>query len=80
LKFQPDFIILSSGFDAHEMDPLGGMNVTTQGFGTMTEIFVNLAEECCGGRLLSVLEGGYNLKALAESVEIHLRKLSGIIT
>ena len=79
LKFQPDFIILSSGFDAHEMDPLGGMNVTTQGFGTMTEIFVKLAEECCGGRLLSVLEGGYNLKALAESVEIHLRKLSGII-
>ena len=79
LKFQPDFIILSSGFDAHEMDPLGGMNVTTQGFGTMTEIFVKLAEECCGGRVLSVLEGGYNLKALAESVEIHLRKLSGII-
>ena len=79
LKFQPDFIILSSGFDAHEMDPLGGMNVTTQGFGTMTEIFVKLAEECCDGRLLSVLEGGYNLKALAESVEIHLRKLSGII-
>ena len=79
LKFQPDFIILSSGFDAHEFDPLGGMDVTTQGYGALTEILVKFAEECCGGRILSVLEGGYNLKALAESVEIHLRKLSGII-
>ena len=79
LKFQPDFIILSSGFDAHEFDPLGGMDVTTQGYGALTEILVKFSEECCGGRILSVLEGGYNLKALAESVEIHLRKLSGII-
>ena len=78
LKFNPDFIILSSGFDAHEMDPIGGLKVTTQGYATMTEYFVRIAEECCEGRILSVLEGGYNLKALSESVAVHLRELSGI--
>ena len=78
LKFNPDFIILSSGFDAHEMDPIGGLKVTTQGYATMTEYFVRIAEECCKGRILSVLEGGYNLKALSESVAVHLRELSGM--
>ena len=78
LKFNPDFIILSSGFDAHEMDPIGGLKVTTQGYATMTEYFVQIAEECCKGRILSVLEGGYNLKALSESVAVHLRELSGM--
>ena len=78
LKFNPDFIILSSGFDAHEMDPIGGLKVTTQGYATMTKYFVRIAEECCKGRILSVLEGGYNLKALSESVAVHLRELSGM--
>ena len=78
INLNPDFIILSSGFDAHEMDPIGGLKVTTQGYATMTEYFVRIAEECCKGRILSVLEGGYNLKALSESVAVHLRELSGM--
>lgn len=76
LSFRPEMIILSAGFDAHELDPLGGMLVTTAGFIEMTRVFRKLAETACNGRLLSVLEGGYNLDALAESVHGHLTVLS----
>jgi acetoin utilization deacetylase AcuC-like enzyme len=74
LRFRPDLLILSAGFDAHEWDPLGGMRVTTDGFRSLTRLFRDLAEECCAGRLLSVLEGGYNLKGLSESVQVHLEE------
>ncbi len=77
LGYQPDFLILSSGFDAHELDPLGGMSVTTEGYRRMTREFKRLAVECCRGRLLSVLEGGYDLKGLSESVHAHLEVLLG---
>jgi len=77
LSYQPDFLILSSGFDAHELDPLGGMAVTTEGYRRMTHAFKQLAVECCQGRLLSILEGGYDLKGLAESVHVHLEVLLG---
>ncbi len=75
LRFNPDFIILSSGFDAHQLDPLGGMGVSTEGFKILTEILVNLAEETCQGRMVSVLEGGYSLKGLADSVTVHAEAL-----
>ncbi len=75
LDFHPDFVLISAGFDAHEDDPLGGMKVTAAGFGQLTRIVRELAEEYCRGRLLSVLEGGYSLEGLAESVEAHLRVL-----
>jgi acetoin utilization deacetylase AcuC-like enzyme len=74
-SFGPDFVLISAGFDAHEDDPLGGMKVTAAGFGQLTRIVKELAQECCQGRLVSVLEGGYNLKGLAESVETHLKVL-----
>lgn len=76
LSYHPDLIILSSGFDAHEHDPLGGMHVTTEGFSQMTSSFKQLAESSCNGRLFSVLEGGYSLKGLADSVLGHLLILS----
>jgi len=76
LSYRPDLIILSSGFDAHELDPSGGMNVTTNGFNQMTSTFKQLADSSCNGRLLSVLEGGYSLKGLADSVHGHLKILS----
>jgi acetoin utilization deacetylase AcuC-like enzyme/formylglycine-generating enzyme required for sulfatase activity len=75
LAFAPQFVFISAGFDAHENDTLGGMRVTTEGFGKLTHIVKGIANQCCQGRLVSVLEGGYGLKGLAASVETHLRVL-----
>lgn len=75
MAFSPDFVFVSAGFDAHENDTLGGMRVTTECFGKLTRIVRDIAERTCKGRLVSVLEGGYNLDALAASVETHLRVL-----
>ena len=74
-QFRPDFVLISAGFDAHQNDPLGGMRVTAEGYGKLTRIVKQIAEENCHGRLVSVLEGGYNLDGLAASVEMHLRYL-----
>ena len=68
LAFKPELILVSAGFDAHERDPLGGMNVTTRGFGLFTERICAIADEICDGRVVLTLEGGYDLDALAESV------------
>jgi acetoin utilization deacetylase AcuC-like enzyme len=75
LAFDPDFVMISAGFDAHREDPLGGMNVTTEGFAEMTRVVKQIAAQYCQGRLVSVLEGGYDLNALSEAVEAHLRVL-----
>jgi len=75
ISFSPDFVFISAGFDAHEGDTLGGMKITTEGFGKLTRIVKGIAEQCCKGRLVSVLEGGYGLDGLAASVEAHLRVL-----
>jgi len=61
--------------DAHTDDPLGGMEVTEEGFAQMTQIVKDIAQKCCKSRLVSTLEGGYNLEALAASVEAHIRVL-----
>jgi acetoin utilization deacetylase AcuC-like enzyme len=70
--FEPDFILISAGFDAHIDDPLAGMKVTDEGFGELTRIVKGIAKRYCDGRIVSALEGGYNLNALARSVERHL--------
>ncbi|MBM3214612.1 histone deacetylase [Candidatus Poribacteria bacterium] len=75
-EFQPELILISAGFDAHEADPLGGMRVTTHGFGALTSIVRELADELCGGRIVSSLEGGYSLDGLSSSVVEHLARLS----
>ncbi len=74
--FKPQFILISAGFDAHRADPLTGLNVTEKGFEEATQVVKEFAEKECGGRLVSVLEGGYDLKALADSVILHLKVLS----
>ncbi|MBI3805850.1 MAG: histone deacetylase [Nitrospirae bacterium] len=74
--FNPDFILISAGFDAHRDDPLASLAVTARGFAEMTEIVRSLAETHCQGRVVSCLEGGYNLAALARSVGEHLTVLS----
>ncbi len=75
LAFSPEFVFVSAGFDAHEDDTLGSMKVTTSGFAKLSRIVNDIADKCCHGRLVSVLEGGYNLSALAMSVEAHIRTL-----
>jgi acetoin utilization deacetylase AcuC-like enzyme len=73
--FRPDFVLISSGFDAHEQDPLAQLRITTPGFAAMTQIVAGIAERHAKGRLVSLLEGGYDLKALAQATEAHLRVL-----
>lgn len=74
--FRPDFVLISAGFDAHEDDPLGEMRLTADDFAELTRIVKSLADKHCGGRLVSVLEGGYSLEGLADSVAAHLRVLA----
>lgn len=74
--YAPDLIMISAGFDAHIDDPLGGMNLTTDSFGWMTIELCLAANHLCNGRIVSVLEGGYNLKALGDSIRRHLEALA----
>jgi len=74
-KFEPELILISAGFDAHEADPLGELNWSTKDFSWLTERLCAVASNCCEGRLVSILEGGYNLDALADSVKAHVIKL-----
>ena len=73
--FEPHLVLISAGFDAHRDDPLASMNVSEDGYARMTTIVRDIAERFCEGRLVSLLEGGYNLEALARSVERHLQTL-----
>jgi len=74
-KFKADLVIISAGFDAHQDDPLAGMQVTENGFWEMTEIVSRYAWRYSEGKIMSVLEGGYHLRALADSVHAHLESL-----
>jgi len=74
-RVQPEAILISAGFDAHRADPLAGMAVTEKGYADMTTILKEAADRHCGGRIVSLLEGGYDLAALGASVEAHLRAL-----
>jgi acetoin utilization deacetylase AcuC-like enzyme len=76
-KFQPELILLSAGFDAHADDPLGGMRVTTAQFARLTALVAAAADECCRGRLVGIVEGGYDLAALAGSLRAAIDVLDG---
>ncbi|GAB4309899.1 MAG: hypothetical protein Kow0090_23300 [Myxococcota bacterium] len=76
-QYEPQLVLVSAGFDAHESDPLVGMNVTTEGFGAMMSRLANIADKFADGRIIGFLEGGYNTNALAESVHTTLRIFSG---
>lgn len=75
-SFQPELVLVSAGFDAHKDDPLAGINLTEESYAKMTEFVLDIANEYCGGKVVSVLEGGYNLQALARSVEAHLNTMA----
>jgi acetoin utilization deacetylase AcuC-like enzyme len=74
-RFEPELLIVSAGFDAHAADPLAGLEVETEDFIWLTEEFRAIAEQHAKGRIVSVLEGGYDLGALAESVATHVQTL-----
>jgi len=74
-QFDPDFIFISAGFDAHAADPLAGLRLSDDDFGWATHQLVRYAEDHCQGRVVSSLEGGYDLGALASSTRAHVRAL-----
>ena len=76
-RLMPQMIFISAGFDAHREDPLAAMRLEDEDFAELSRWVVKLADEHCGGRLVSILEGGYNLDAMARSVERHLAVLCG---
>lgn len=73
--FKPEFILISAGFDAHKNDPLANLNWTTKDFGKITRLLLTAAGTLCNNRVVSSLEGGYNLDALKDSVAIHVKSL-----
>lgn len=74
-EFRPELVLISAGFDAHVLDPLGGFNLTDKDFETLTQLVVDVADHYAKGRVISVLEGGYNPSALATSVALHVEAL-----
>lgn len=78
--YKPDMILVSAGFDAHADDPLGQVQLSTAAFAWMTERVLEIAERFCQGRLVSLLEGGYNLTALTDCVSAHVKNLAEIKT
>lgn len=76
-RFRPEFVLISAGFDAHAGDPLTQLGVSTKGFADMTAVVKKIAEQHAGGKLVSILEGGYDLKNLSDSVVAHVGVLRG---
>jgi acetoin utilization deacetylase AcuC-like enzyme len=75
-QYAPDVLLVSAGFDAHERDPLAGMRLTSAAFGAMTMELRKVAEECSQGRMVLMTEGGYDLRALTESLEAAMESLA----
>ncbi|HEY3966691.1 MAG TPA: histone deacetylase [Planctomycetaceae bacterium] len=75
-RARPDLVLISAGFDAHAADPIGSLGLDTEDFAPLTSLVRQVADQHCQGRVVSLLEGGYNVSALAESVTCHLEALS----
>ena len=73
--FEPELILISAGFDTYYQDPLGGMRVTPEGFAAMARVLLNIADKCCAGRVVAVLEGGYHIIGLVRSVKATLEEM-----
>ncbi|MGB5749424.1 MAG: histone deacetylase family protein, partial [Desulfobacterales bacterium] len=76
-SFKPDLILISAGFDAHQRDPLGQLELQDADFHWITDQICDIANDSCQGRVASILEGGYDLHALATSSHAHVRALTG---
>jgi acetoin utilization deacetylase AcuC-like enzyme len=79
-KVRPELMLVSAGFDAHRVDPVGSLGLESEDFGILTRLVLGIARTHCAGRLVSCLEGGYDLNALAESVQIHLETMLDMST
>jgi acetoin utilization deacetylase AcuC-like enzyme len=75
-RFEPELLLISAGFDAHQRDLLSETRLTSEAFGHMTRALVDLANQHCEGRVISILEGGYDLVGLSEGVQAHLEVLA----
>jgi len=75
-RFQPDLVLVSAGFDAHTLDPLGQLQLEDDDYAWVTREIRSLADSACGGKLVSLLEGGYDLDALASASAAHVRALT----
>lgn len=75
-EFKPDFVFISAGFDGGRDDVLGTFAISDEGFGRLTELALNIADRYCNGRLVSVLEGGYNVSRLGKAVASHVKALT----
>ncbi len=73
--FKPDLILISAGFDMHKSDPLTNLKLESEDYGALTALLVKAANDLCGGRIVSALEGGYEIKALKSCVRSHLKAL-----
>jgi acetoin utilization deacetylase AcuC-like enzyme len=74
-RFRPEVLILSAGFDAHRDDPLADIQLTEEGFRFLSRFTIELANRFCGGKIVSLLEGGYERESLTRCTEIHIREL-----
>ena len=72
---KPDFIIISAGFDAHQKDPLASLNLVEEDYQIVTQKHKSIANKYSDGRIISMLEGGYDIQALEQSMLIHLHEL-----
>ena len=77
-NFAPDLVIISAGFDAHKDDPLANLRLVEADFLWVTEELAKVADRHCRGRIVSMLEGGYDLTALARSVAVHVKALMDV--
>lgn len=75
LEYEPELILVSAGFDTYFQDPLGAMRVRPEGFAAMARVLLNIADRCCSGRVVAVLEGGYNVVGLARSAKATLEEM-----
>ena len=74
-RCRPDLVLVSAGFDAHRADPIGSLGLETEDYSSLTSLPLEVAKQHCGGRLISMLEGGYNVPILADCVECHMQAI-----
>lgn len=77
-KMRPELVMISAGFDAHRLDPVGGLGLDSHHFTAITQKIVDVANHHCSGRIVSLLEGGYNVEKLVESASFHVKCLAGL--
>jgi len=75
-RFKPELVLISAGFDSRHGDPLGGFQLEDEDFADLTRLLLDLADECAEGRVVSMLEGGYDLGGLGSSVKAHCQALA----